>query len=274
VNLTTLIRLLLALAPLLSSAAARTQTGFLDRTIRVENVTYNYQVYVPRQWNKQQKWPVMLFLHGAGERGSDGILQTEVGFGTALRRYSDRFPMVVVFPQLPLHHDWLEPGTQQMALASLDAAIKDFRGDRDRIYLGGLSLGGYGTWSIAARHPRRFAALVPVCGGVLYPGAKERGTTREPYRAVARAIGNVPVWIFHGGSDPVVPADESRIMFEEVKAAGGVVRYYEYSGVEHVSWDLAFAEPELPAWLLSKRVSTIDAEQPQAEQKVIARPPN
>jgi len=272
VSLNAMLRWMLLPLVLSSVCVARQQTGFLDRTMRVNDVTYNYQVYVPRQWNKKQKWPVMLFLHGAGERGSDGILQTEVGFGTALRRHSDRFPMIVVFPQLPRDHDWLEKPTQEMALETLEKAIKEFKGDRDRLYLGGLSLGGYGTFSIAARNPGKFAALVPVCGGVLYPDDKERGTTRAPYQLIARAIGKVPVWIFHGGSDPTVPPEESRIMFAELKAIGGVVRYYEYAGVEHVSWDLAFAEPELPTWLLEKRLSTVNVRQPIAEEKVVSPP--
>jgi predicted peptidase len=234
------------------------ETGFLNRTAKVGAATYNYQVYVPPGWSKKQKWPVILFLHGAGERGSDGLIQTEVGIGTAIRRHAARVPAVVVFPQCLKDRWWTEPDMQTQALKALDQSIKEFNGDPARIYLTGISMGGYGTWAIAANNPQRFAALAPVCGGVRPPprvaipaGTPGANQTADPYQATAQKVGRTPVWVFHGGADTVVPVSESRKMVDALKAASGNVRYSEYEGVGHNSWDKAYGEAEFFSWLLS-----------------------
>ena len=236
------------------------ETGFLNRTLKAGATTYPYQVYVPPGWSKKQKWPVILFLHGAGERGNDGLIQTEVGIGTAIRRHADRVPAIVVFPQCLKDRWWPEPEMQAQALKALDQSIKEFNGDPARIYLTGISMGGYGTWAIAANNPSRFAALAPVCGGVRPPpraslpsGALEVRAGDEPYKAIAEKVGGTPVWIFHGGADPVVPVSESRNMVEALKASGRTARYSEYEGVGHNSWDKAYGEPEFFSWLLSQQ---------------------
>ncbi|HVG20720.1 MAG TPA: prolyl oligopeptidase family serine peptidase, partial [Blastocatellia bacterium] len=219
------------LSTLALTSVARTRgrdTGFLDRAIKAGSVSYRYQVYVPAEWSKKKKWPVILFLHGAGERRDDGLIQTEVGIGTAIRRHADRVPAVVVFPQCLKDRWWPEPEMQAQALKALDEAIKEFNGDAERIYLTGISMGGYGTWSIAANNPTRFAALAPVCGGVRTPprvaipaGTPEANATGDPYKAVARKVGSTPAWVFHGAADPVVPVSESQKMVEALKASGG-----------------------------------------------------
>ena len=251
--------LLLLLATVLP-AFARTQTGFLDRTVSVSGTTYRYQVFVPAEFSKKKSWPVILFLHGAGERGADGLIQTDVGIGHAIRLKNSRFPFVVVMPQCLENKIWGEPDMQAQALAALDASIKEFHGDRNRIYLTGLSMGGFGTWEIAATHPGRFAALVPICGGVRpqkdwpklrVPSADDPKLT-DPYAEVARLIGSTPVWIFHGDADPAVPVAESRHMAEALKAANAKFKYTEYPGVGHNSWDPAYAEPDLVPWLLEQ----------------------
>ena len=249
-----------AMALTLLARGGTSETGFLNRTLKAGTTTYHYQVYVPPGWSKKQKWPVILFLHGAGERGDDGLIQTEVGIGTAIRRHADRVPAVVVFPQCLKDRWWPEAEMQAQALKALDQSIKEFNGDPARIYLTGISMGGYGTWAIAANNPSRFAALAPVCGGVRPPqraGLPSRGlevtAAGEPYRAVAEKVGNTPVWIFHGGADPVVPVSESRNMVEALKAMGRNVRYSEYEGVGHNSWDKAYGEPEFFSWLLSQQ---------------------
>ena len=235
------------------------ETGFLNRSLKVGNVTYRYQVYVPPGWSKKQKWPVILFLHGAGERGDDGLIQTEVGIGTAIRRHADRVPAIVVFPQCLKNRWWPEAEMQEQAIKALDQSVKEFNGDRSRIYLTGISMGGYGTWAIAANNPSKFAALAPVCGGVrtppnvnIPPGTPDAAKASDPYQAVAQKVGGTPVWVFHGGADPVVPVSESRKMVEALKAAGRDVRYSEYEGVGHNSWDKAYSEPEFFSWLLSQ----------------------
>jgi predicted peptidase len=245
-----------------SAQARQKETGFLNRVFKSGSNSYRYQVYLPQDWNKKTKWPVILFLHGAGERGEDGLIQTEVGIGTAIRRFEDRFPCIVVFPQCRSNVWWSDPAMQALALKSLDLSLKEFNGDKRRVYLTGLSMGGYGTWQEGANHPRRFAALVPICGGVKLPVhlAALAGVTSfsqessDPYLAVARAIGNTPVWAFHGAADPVVPVTESQKLVEALKKVGGNVRYTEYEGIGHNSWDKAYADQDLMVWLLSQKL--------------------
>jgi predicted peptidase len=230
------------------------ETGFLNRTAEVGGVIYGYQVYVPAEWNSSRKWPVILFLHGAGERGNDGLLQTQVGIATAVRLKSERFPAVIVMPQCRRNTWWTEPAMEAQALKALEKTVKEFKGDPARIYLTGLSMGGYGTWSLAAKHPGRFAALAPICGGVRPPRRMaQEPQEADPYSGVAAKIGKTPVWIFHGGADKTVPVSESRSMNEALKAAGGNVKYSEYEGVGHNSWDKAYGEPEFITWLLAQK---------------------
>jgi predicted peptidase len=235
-------------------------TGFLNRTILLNGTTYRYQVYVPADWSKRKRWPVILFLHGAGERGDDGLIQTEVGIGTAIRRHSERFPCIVVFPQCRKGLWWTDAQMEAQALKALDQAMKEFNADPQMVYLTGISMGGYGTWHMASRNPGRFAALAPVCGGIRPPAGLETGHTQtppsDPYAATAEKIGSTPVWVFHGEADPVVPVAESRKMVEALKAIGGNVRYSEYPGVGHNSWDKAYAEPDFVPWLLSYKLKS------------------
>ncbi|HUJ96043.1 MAG TPA: prolyl oligopeptidase family serine peptidase [Terriglobales bacterium] len=246
----------------MTSFARNPETGFLNRTISVGGETYRYQVFIPANWNKRGKWPVILFLHGAGERGDDGLLQTDVGIGHAIRQTVARFPFVVVMPQCRKEKTWTQPEMQAQALAALDRAMKEFRGDPARVYLTGLSMGGFGTWDLAAKYPRRFAALVVVCGGItppkMYPqmGGSLVSDPRiaDPYGETARLIGSTPVWIFHGDADPAVPVEESRKMYAALQAAHGNVKYTEYPGVGHESWLKAYADPDLPIWLLQQHL--------------------
>src|SRR5712692_1511132 len=240
--------LLLGLAGLASPAWARPrETGFINRTVTINGTTYQYQVFVPAGWSSNKSWPVILFLHGAGERGEDGLVQTEVGIGTAIRRSTERFPCIVIFPQCRKNVAWSDPAMEVQTLKALEQTMKEFHGDPQRVYLTGLSLGGYGTWSLAAKYPGKFAALAPVCGGIRSPRAPDLAAAdgaQDPYAAVAQKIGKTPVWVFHGGADPTVPVEESRKMVEALKAAGGNVKYTEYDGVGHNSWVKAYAEPE------------------------------
>jgi predicted peptidase len=243
-----------------ASAAAR-DTGFLNRTLKTGKGVFKYQVYVPAQWNKTKRWPIVLFLHGAGERGDDGMLQTEVGIGTAIRRFPGRFPCIVVFPQCRKDAWWSQPEMEEVALKSLDLATREFKGDPDRTYLTGISMGGYGSWDVAQKHPGKFAALGVVCGGIVPPLSIRSlfppppvDASGDPYLTAARKIGTVPVWIFHGGADPVVPTSESQKMEAAIKAVGGNVKYTEYPGVGHNSWDKAYSEPDFPVWLLSQQL--------------------
>jgi predicted peptidase len=238
------------------------ETGFLNRKVTVDGAEYRYVVYVPPDWSAERKWPAVLFLHGAGERGDDGLVQSEVGLGGAIRRHVDRFPAVVVMPQCRRGVWWTEPAMMAQALAALEQTMKEFNGDTDRVYLTGLSMGGYGTWGLAARYPGKFAALAPVCGGIRLPARvaaqsqpQPEDPAADPYEEAAKKVGSTPAWVFHGGADPTVPVTESRKMVEAIKAAGGNTRYTEYEGVGHNSWDKAYNEPEFPAWMFSQRLA-------------------
>ena len=239
------------------ATARKVETGFLDRAVTVAGTEYKYQVFVPQDWTKKKKWPVVLFLHGAGERGDDGLIQTEVGIGTAVRRNRSRFPAVVVMPQCRKNGWWAESTMADVAMAALAEAQKEFNGDRTRIYLTGLSMGGYGTWYLAGKYPGKFAAIAPICGGILVPdmARMQSPDDNSSYAEAAQKIGQTPVWIFHGGDDPVVPVTESRRMSEAMKTLGGEVHYTEYPGVGHNSWEKAYAEPELLTWMLSKTLN-------------------
>jgi predicted peptidase len=253
---------ILSFAATPQAAGLNHATGFLDRTLSLHGTTYKYQVFVPDNWSPKQKWPIILFLHGSGERGEDGLLQTDVGLPHAIRKNRSRFPVIVVIPQCLTGHWWSEPAMEEVSLGALAAASKEFKGDRKHTYLTGLSMGGYGSWSLAREYPGKFAAIVPICGGIvlpehlkqMHPEMAKNGYSDDPksYAEVAQKIGKTPIWIFHGGADDTVPVAYSRKMNDALKAAGANVRYTEYPGVGHNSWDKAYAEPELMPWLLSQ----------------------
>ncbi|HSB09387.1 MAG TPA: alpha/beta fold hydrolase [Blastocatellia bacterium] len=250
------------IAMILASPGWARQDGemFQSRTVKVAGTEYRFRVFTPKGWSKNKKWPMLLFLHGAGERGDDNLAQTRVGIGPAIQRQRETFPFVAVLPQCPRDRWWTEPEMLAQALKALDQTAKELNGDSKRTYLTGLSMGGYGSWVMAAKNPRRFAALAVVCGGVVPPprlalpeAARALWGTDDPYAVVAKKVGKTPVWLFHGDADAAVPVAESRKMMEALKAAGGRVRYNEYPGVGHNSWDKAYAEGELFSWLLSQR---------------------
>ena len=254
--------ILLFLSVLVAASAVQAkkqETGFLDRTVAVNGTSYKYQVFVPESWSPKQKWPIILFLHGAGERADDGLIQTQVGIGRAIREHRDRFPAIVVLPQCRKDQWWAQSPMDDQAMAALDAATKEFRGDPDRTYLTGLSMGGYGTWYFAAKYQGRFAAIVAICGGVLMPDAARLQPADDvtPYTEAAKKIGGkIPTWIFHGADDPTVPVTESRKMNDAMKALGGEVRYTEYPGVGHDSWVKAYDEADLFTWMFSKSLNS------------------
>ena len=154
----------LAAAPC-PSFAQGIETGFLDRSLNVDGTQRHYQVFVPRAYDPTRAWPVVLFLHGGLQDGTDGYQPTGDGIGSAIRRAADRFPAIVVFPQAREEQQWADDEAD-FALQTLDAAEREFNIDADRVYLTGLSRGGRGAYYIAYRHADRFAAVLVVCGHV------------------------------------------------------------------------------------------------------------
>jgi predicted peptidase len=173
-------------------------------------VSHRYQVYVPAQYSRARRWPVILFLHGSGERGTDGLLQTSIGLGEGIRRHAERWPAIAVFPQAPPGHRW-HGKVAHLALATLDRTLHEFSTDSDRVYLVGLSAGGNGVWNLAYRTPERFAALVAVCGWVMPTPERQEAIlppdSGRPYPIIAQRIRSLPVWFWHGDRDAVVPVE-------------------------------------------------------------------
>lgn len=232
----------------------------VSRTLEHEGRTQRYAVFVPAAARDGRPLPVVLFLHGSGERGDDGHAQTTAGLGPWLQRNSDTFPALVVMPQVPHDGEWAGANAR-MALATLDAASREFDGDRSRTYLTGMSMGGYGTWETALMAPGRFAALVPVCAGVLAPRAVRPtlhvtpvAGTADPHASLVARLRDVPVWMFHGAKDTVVPPDDARRVYQAARQAGAGFRYTEYPDGGHNAWDAAYADATMWDWLFAQRL--------------------
>jgi predicted peptidase len=241
-------------------------TGFLDRHVRVAGVDYRYQVFVPEGRPPAGGWPVLLFLHGSGERGEDGLKQTQVGLPAAIRADRGRFPMLVVMPQARPDTRW-SGSIAKMAIAALDASLREFDGDPQRQLLTGLSIGGQGVWLLAAENPQRFAALAPVSSflflrlddDVANPAVatallKEfpELAKDDPAPEFSARLPRVPVWMFHGGADDLVPPVHAQQMRDALRHRGADLRYTEYAGGNHNAWDAAYADPGLVPWLLAQ----------------------
>ncbi|MEJ2051027.1 MAG: prolyl oligopeptidase family serine peptidase [Calditrichota bacterium] len=195
-----------------------------------------YFLYLPEGYSqsRNQRYPLMLFLHGAGERGDTLDLVKKHG-PPKLAAAGMAFPFIIVSPQCRKDATWKAKPLKKL----LDTVIKRYRVDKTRIYLTGLSMGGFGTWSLAATYPEYFAAIAPICGA---------GDTRT----VNQLIG-IPVWAFHGAKDPVVPLKRQQDMVDALRRAGGDVRFTIYPSAEHDSWTVTYDNPELYTWLLSHR---------------------
>jgi len=241
--MTTLRTLALACGGLLlaSGAALAADTegkhGFLNLVYKdADGKEAKYILFVPHDYKGDKAYPLILFLHGAGETGTDGEKQAKVGLGPAIKKHEKTFPFLAVFPQ-SLKRTWQADSEDgKRAVAILDEVEKNYKVDAKRVYLTGLSMGGFGTWSFAAKYPERWAAIVPICGG---------GNTEK-----AEKIKDIPCWCFHGDADTAVPVKRSRDMIAALKVAGGQPKYDEFPGVGHNSWDKAYGNQELYDLLL------------------------
>jgi predicted peptidase len=247
--------------------AQRVETGFLNRTLGDRGALRKYQVFLPSSYDPIREWPVILYLHGGGEEGTDGLRQANSGLGDAIRQNPERFPAIVVFPQTKENHQWTGEEAE-FALRTLTATENEFTTDSNRVYLTGLSRGGRGTYYIAYRYASRFAAILVACGRV-GPAGPTRGNGAlweenslvvpendgDPFAALAERLSDVPSWLFHGDADRVIPVEESRRLFRELERRGAPARYSELAGFGHNVWDTAYQSTEVIEWLLSHRRS-------------------
>jgi predicted peptidase len=204
----------------------------------LKTVSLKYLLYLPKSYGEDsnKKWPLILFLHGAGERGSDLNMVKVHGIPKIVEQKDD-FPFIAVSPQCPKNSWWTAEVEAMNAL--LDDIISRYTVDTERIYLTGLSMGGYGTWALAIAYPDRFAAIAPICGG----GDIEKACTLK----------NIPVWVFHGAKDNVVNPEESQKMVKAMEDCGGNVKLTIYPEAGHDSWTEAYNTPELYEWLLKHK---------------------
>jgi predicted peptidase len=213
--------------------------------------TLPYRLMRPAKVEDGERYPLVVFLHGAGERGTDNEKQLIHGVPQFVAN-REKYPCFLIAPQCPEKARWVEVDwgadshripkepsePARLTLELIDTLSKELPIDSKRVYVTGLSMGGYGTWDLVARRPDRFAAGAVVCGG-----ADE--TTAE-------AIKHVPVWVFHGAKDGAVKPARSRRMVEALKGAGARPRYTEYPDVGHDSWNPAYKDPELFAWMFAQ----------------------
>jgi predicted peptidase len=197
-------------------------------------VSANYLLYLPKDYSENnESYPLVLFLHGAGERGND-LEKVKVHGLPRLINEGKEFPFIVVSPQCPEEVFW----STDVLSALLDEIEANYRVDKNRIYVTGLSMGGHGTWSLALAEPNRFAAIAPVCGWSV--------------PSVACTIKHLPIWVFHGAKDDVVPISASEIMVERLKSCDGNVKFTVYPEANHDSWTETYNNEELYKWFLEQ----------------------
>jgi predicted peptidase len=228
--------------PANSNSSTNQMAKRLERKITT-NVELNYLLFLPNGYSKQgsKEWPMILFLHGAGERGSN-IWKVAIHGPPKDVGANPDFPFIVVSPQCPEGKIW----SNDSLLALLDEVTAQEKVDRSRIYLTGLSMGGYGAWSLGLTHPEKFAAMAPICGG------GNLISILLSDRDKAQALKTIGIWAFHGGKDPVVPLQESQRMVDAVRRAGiSDVKLTVYPEAGHDSWTEAYKDPELYKWFLA-----------------------
>jgi len=231
-------------------------TAFLERCTFIggSGARFPYRLLRPENMDRRQRYPLVLFLHGAGERGDDNDQQLIHGVPEFARPERRRqYPCILVAPQCPAGHRWVEtdwgaaahtmparPSVPLQLLLELLAHLPtQLPIDSKRVYVTGMSMGGFGAWELLARQPQGFAAAVLICAGADL--------------ATAPAIASVPQWVFHGARDDAVPVSRSRQMVAALRQAGGRPRFTEYPEVGHDSWNAAYGDPEMFAWLFAQK---------------------
>lgn len=212
----------------------------LSKTIE-KDIKLDYLLYLPDGYEEADKdWPMILYLHGAGERGNNIKKIGKHGPMMHIKKEGKQYPFIVVAPQCPKEEWWCDVRLVECLDELLKKITSDYRVDEDRIYLTGVSMGGYGTWNLATEFPHRFAAIAPFCGAGLPNKARHR-------------IRHLPVWVFHGDQDKAVPIQLSKDMFDALKPVSAEINFTVYPGVGHVCWKEAYAGTELYEWFLKHK---------------------
>ncbi len=207
-----------------------------EKTV-TKTLNCKYLLFLPEDYGKkQQRWPLIMFLHGAGERGDNLEKVKKHGPPKIVEKQKD-FPFIVVSPQCPTGDWWTDE--VEVLINLLDDIVARYKVDKQRIYLTGLSMGGYGTWSLASAHPERFAAIAPICGG--------------GKRFMAMRLEDIPVWVFHGAKDKTVPLKESEEMVDAIRNRGGNAKFTIYPDAGHDSWTETYNNQKLYDWFLEHR---------------------
>ncbi len=249
------ITLMLVFAGVLSAAApprltVSRQQAMSFKPADEKTEALDYLLYLPPGYEQSpdKAYPLMLFLHGAGERGDDLSRVAAVHGPPKLVEQGRDFPFIIVSPQCP-EKRWWNAG---LVMPLLDAVCENLRVDEERVYVTGLSMGGFGTWSLATAHPDRFAAIAPICGGG-DPDAADR-------------IKHLPIWVFHGDKDHVVKLAKSQDMVDALNASGAErVRFTVYPGVGHNCWTRAYNDDRLYTWMLSHKRPKRETNHPPSE---------
>ncbi len=227
---------------------------FEVRVFKSEHGSLPYRMLRPKDYDQSNRYPLVMFYHGAGERGDDNVVQLVHGMNDfASDDVMENYPCFVIAPQCPTGFQWVDtPWTAdshvmpkeptapiQLSFDLITSLQKEVSIDEKRIYVTGLSMGGFGAWDAIQRFPNRFAAAAPVCGG------------GDP--AYAKKIAHVPLWAFHGDADTAVKPKRSRDMIAALKEGGGSPKYTEYPGVGHNSWAATYANRQLYAWMFAQK---------------------
>jgi predicted peptidase len=240
----------IALFAALPCGAQNKLDGFIARTYKKGGSKMPYRLFIPPSYDAKMKYPLVLWLHGAGSVGEDNALQISEwsipGTHTWTKPENQaKHPVFVVAPQCPPTEECWDDSTAnalgkelQLVLDILDALQKEFNIDAQRLYVAGQSMGGFGTWSLITKRPNIFAAAIPLCGG------------GNP--SLAARASKIPIWAFHGDADEDVPVAETRRMIVAVQKAGGSPKYTEYKGMGHEIWDRVFKEPGIVDWLFAQ----------------------
>jgi predicted peptidase len=218
------------------------QGEIITRTTLIDSNKFDYQLHIPTDFHNSEELPVIIFLHGIRERGVGGFIPKTGVTGALIQHYFAQLPAIILLPQCRPGSYWSDPVMEQMVIQALAQTLEEFNANANRVYLIGVSMGGYGVWHFASQYPKKFAALVSICGG----SPLSEG---ERFASIAGEVGTTPAWLFHGAEDKIVPVSESRQLVKALQANKGDVKYSEYAGVGHNVWVNVITEKKLLPWL-------------------------